>query len=148
MNIFRIQNKPYNLSTVLAVILALRSHRSLRAPCHVDRLGSILACLGAILKDLGASWRHLGTSWRHLGPSWPVMARLGAVLARPGVILGDLGAFLCRLGAILAPSWAHLSLPRSLQEASKAPPKTRSNIESSWERSRPKIFLVPMKKTI
>ena len=76
------------------------------------RPGSVLAHLGRVLgaswTRLGPSWRHLGQSWRHLAPSW----------------------------RYLGPSWAHLSLPnlpktfpRSVQEASKTPPKTRSNID-------------------
>ena len=47
---------------------------ALRALCHVDRLGSIVALLGAILGRLGA-----------------ILARFGAILARLGAILGRLG---------------------------------------------------------
>ena len=61
-----------HLSAPLASLAALA--RSLRAPCHVDRLGSIVALRGAILERLGA-----------------ILARFGAILARRGAILGRLG---------------------------------------------------------
>ena len=47
----------------------------------------------------------LGASWRRLGPSWR------------------------HLGASWDASWRRKTLPRSLQEASKTPPETSSNID-------------------
>ena len=76
---------------------------------------ALTGVLGASWRILDASWAHLGASWRHLGPSWRHLAPSWRYLG---------------------PSWAHLSLPnlpktfpRSVQEASKTPPKTRSNID-------------------
>ena len=70
--------------------------------CIFSPLGCIVTRLKGVL---GPFLAVLGTSWRRLGPSW---RRLGA----------SWGAF-----------WPPKTLPRSLQEASKTPPKTKSNID-------------------
>ena len=88
-----------------------------------DRLGAVLERLGGILVRLGASLARVGA----------ILGRLGAILGRLGAILTRLGAILGRLGRILViqkPSKiAPRGLPRSLQEASKMPSKTNSNID-------------------
>ena len=72
---------------------------------------------------LRPSWSHLAPSWRHLGASWCLLAPSW-----------------CHLGPSwrhLGTSWRHLGLPepsqKSLQDASKTPPKTRSNIDPTLE---------------
>ena len=99
----------------------LRSEASLAQSCLSFRLEGVL----------GTSWEHLG---RVLGPSWTVM------VASWGVLMRFVG--------VLGPSWLPKKLPRSLQEASKTPPKTRSNIESSWERSESKKPIKTNEKAI
>ena len=92
--------------------------------------------------------RRLGPSWARLGLSKPPLAprllksRFGDVLGASWTVSAPSWSVLAASWAVLAPSWAILGaswppkgLPRSLQEASKTPPKTRSNIESSWKRS-------------
>ena len=62
------------------------------------------------------------------------LSHLGAILGHLGAILRDLGAILGHPGRILATQ----KPPKIAPRASKTLPKTRSNIESSWERSETK----------
>ena len=79
--------------------------------CIFSGLKGISTRLEGVLEP---SLAVLGASWRRRGPSWR------------------------RLGASWGASWPPRTLPRSLQEASKIPPKTRSNIDLNlrppWER--------------
>ena len=87
--------------------------------CFFSGPKGILTRLEGVLEP---SLAVLGASWRRLGPSWR------------------------RLGASWSASWPPKTLPRSLQDASKTPPKTRSNIDPTWKPSRTKnIYKTPAK---
>ena len=93
----------------------------------MGRLGRVLARLGGLLGRLWAVLGHLGgvlgASWRVLGASWGNLGRLGCVLGR-------LGCVLWASWRVLGASWAPKSLPRSPQNRSWEPPKTKSNIDA------------------
>ena len=81
-----------------------------------------LAPAWAVLANHVPSWLHLGPSWHVLTPSWAIFAPCCAVWAPSWSILGA--------------SWPPENFPKSLQEVSKTPPKTRFNTDLNLQRSK------------